>query len=135
MTKPVTRLVLQSDPEEVPVLQSKLLALCAEAGLDDLGAFQLTCAIVEAVNNCIEHAYSGEPGHLISLRWLRDPEVIAVEIRDSGRTMPSETPRTIAAADVDADSGRGWHIIRQWTDSATYTREDKDNVLTLTRRL
>ena len=135
MTKPVTRLVLRSDPEEVPGLQSKLLTLCGEAGLDDLGAFQLTCAIVEAVNNFIEHAYRGETGHLISLRWLRGPESIAVEIRDSGRTMPSETPQTRSSADVDAESGRGWQIIRQWTDSAIYKREDEDNVLTLTRHL
>lgn len=135
MTTPVTRLVVRSDPAEVPGLQSQLLTLCGEAGLDDLGAFQLTCAIVEAVNNCIEHAYSGETGHLISLRWLRGPESIAVEIRDSGQTLPLGTQQTRAPADVYAESGRGWQIIRQWTDSAIYERENDDNVLTLTRRL
>jgi anti-sigma regulatory factor (Ser/Thr protein kinase) len=38
-------------------------------------------------------------------------------------------------AEVDAESGRGWHIIRQWTDTATYAREANQDVLTLTRRL
>lgn len=50
------RLFIHSNPAEVPELHAKLSALCAEAGLDDLAGFQLTCAIVEAVNNCIEHA-------------------------------------------------------------------------------
>jgi sigma-B regulation protein RsbU (phosphoserine phosphatase) len=129
------RLLLNSNPAEVPELHAKLSALCADAGLDDLAAFELTCAIVEAVNNCIEHAYGGEPGHPITLLWVRKRDEIAVEIRDRGRPMPSPPPESPAMAETDAESGRGWHIIREWTDTATYAREANENVLTLTRRL
>ena len=129
------RLDLDSNPAEVPRLQARLLALCGEAGLSDLAAFELTCAIVEAVNNCVEHAYGGETGHPISLLWLRQRDGITVEIRDRGRPMPSPPPESPVAAETDAESGRGWHLIRQWTDTATYTRERNENVLTLTRRL
>jgi len=129
------RLVVDSNSAAVPELQAKVSALCGEAGLDDLAAFQLTCAIVEAVNNCIEHAYGGESGHPITLVWLRNRDGIAVEIRDQGRLMPSPPPESPAMAGVDAESGRGWHIIRQWTDAVTYTREANENVLTLTRGL
>jgi serine/threonine-protein kinase RsbW len=136
MTTAVTELVLRSDPQEVPGLQSRLLALCTEAGLDELGAFQLTTAIVEAVNNCIEHAYGGEPGHQISLRWLVGPESVVVEIRDTGRAMRSDEPQPgDTTADVDAVSGRGWHIIRQWTSTAVYESDHNGNLLTLTRCL
>ncbi len=134
MSNVVANLMLHSDPNDVPGLQSRLLTLCEEAGLDNLGAFQLTSAIVEAVNNCIEHAYGGEPGHRISLRWLAGPEEIVVEIRDNGRAMPTEATRGRATADVDAVCGRGWHIIRQWTDTAVYERDQNSNLLTLTRR-
>jgi serine/threonine-protein kinase RsbW len=134
MTNAEANLVLHSDPREVPGLQTRLLALCAEAGLDKLGAFQLTGAIVEAVNNCIEHAYAGEPGHRISLRWLVDPKHIVIEIRDNGRAMHAGAAQLGAAADLGAVSGRGWHIIRQWTDSAVYERDRNGNLLTLTRR-
>jgi serine/threonine-protein kinase RsbW len=133
MTKSAVNLLLDSDPKEVAGLQTKLTNLCAQAGLDDLVAFQLTSAIVEAVNNCIEHAYAGEPGHQISLRWLERPEAIVVEIRDDGEAMPAGAPPHGNVADVDADSGRGWHIIRQWTDSAVYDRDQSGNLLTLTR--
>jgi serine/threonine-protein kinase RsbW len=134
MSKAVVDLLLHSDPNEVPGLQTRLLTLCAEAGLDELGGFQLTSAVIEAVNNCIEHAYGGEPGHRISLRWLAAPEAIVVEIRDNGQAMPPDAPQQGTAADVDAVSGRGSHIIRQWTDSAVYERDQHGNLLTLTRR-
>jgi len=129
------RFVVDSDPAAVPELQASLSALCGEAGLDDLAAFQLTCAIIEAVNNCIEHAYGGEPGHPITLLWLRRRDGVAVEIRDRGRPMASPPPESPAAAGADAESGRGWHIIRQWTDTVTYTRDANENLLVLTRWL
>ena len=135
MTNSSTQLAMVSDPAEVPVLQDRLLSLCSEAGLDDLAAFQLTCAIVEAVNNCIEHAYEGEPGHPISLLWRRSPDSVTVEIRDKGRSMPTPPPETPAIPEANAESGRGWPIIHEWTDAATYTTEADSNLLTLTRRL
>jgi anti-sigma regulatory factor (Ser/Thr protein kinase) len=132
---PEVRLAIDSNPAEVAELQARLSALCGEAGLGEVAAFELTCAIVEAVNNCIEHAYEGEPGHPISLRWLRNGDGIAVEIRDRGLPMDSPPPENPDAAEADAESGRGWHIIREWTDTAVYRREGEENLLTLTRRL
>jgi serine/threonine-protein kinase RsbW len=126
-------LALDSDPKAMPALQARLTELCGEAGFDDLGAFQLTCAVVEAVNNCIEHAYGGRPGQPISLCWRPIGNSITVEIRDRGEAMESPPPEE-PEAQADALSGRGWHIIRQWTDTVTYRREGGENILTLTRR-
>lgn len=126
-------IALSSDPAEVVHLQLRLASLCDEAGLDELTAFQWTCAIVEAVNNCIEHAYDGEAGHPISLRWELTADAVVVEIRDRGRSMPTPLPER--KMNLEAQSGRGLHIIRQWTDSAVFTPHDDENVLTLTRRL
>jgi serine/threonine-protein kinase RsbW len=126
-------IALSSDPADVAQLQTRLSALCDEAGLDQLAAFQWTCAIVEAVNNCIEHAYGGEAGHPISLRWERRADAILVEIRDRGR--PAPTPLQDHEIALDAESGRGWHIIREWTDSAVLSAQGDENVLTLMRRL
>ncbi|MGD8207626.1 MAG: SpoIIE family protein phosphatase [Thiohalocapsa sp.] len=128
----VARIALSSDPAEVVQLQMRLTVLCDEAGLDELAAFQWTCAIVEAVNNCIEHAYDGEAGHPISLRWARNADAVVVEIRDRGRSM--RAPLSEREMTLEAESGRGLHIIRQWTDSAVFTAHEDENVLTLTRR-
>ncbi len=128
-------LLVQSDPEGLADLQARLLGLCTQAGLDDMAAFKLTCATVEALNNCIEHAYGGETGHPIDLIWTKNPKEVVIEIRDQGHPMPDLAADASPMPGSDAESGRGWHIIREWTDSVSYTRETQENVLTLTHRL
>jgi serine/threonine-protein kinase RsbW len=130
-----THLLVQSDPNELADLHARLLDLCAQAGLDALAAANFTTAIQEALNNCIKHAYGGEPGHPIDLLWSLNPGVVAIEIRDQGSPMPASALEPPPMPAWDAESGRGWHIIREWTDSVTYTRESLENVLTLTYRL
>ena len=131
----LARLSLLSDPDAVAAVQARLLGLCCEAGLDELAAFQLTTAAIEAVNNCIRHAYAGKPGQPISVDCQREGDVVAVVIRDRGGPLPRHLLEGGATPDAAAESGRGWHIIRAWTDTVTYAREAKENVLTLTRRV
>ena len=125
-------LQLRSDPAEVADLQPSLLDLCAQAGLDAMAAFKLTTAIVEALNNCIEHAYGGEPGQPIDLEWTRGAEAVAVAIHDEGQPLPARALDPATPAASDAESGRGWQIIHEWTHAVSYHRTDKQNVLTLT---
>ncbi|MCO5763722.1 MAG: SpoIIE family protein phosphatase, partial [Chromatiaceae bacterium] len=132
---PAMRLRLYSDPADVAGVQPSLLDLCLEAGLDDMAAFKLTTAIVEALNNCIEHAYGGEPGHPIDLEWTRNAETVGVVIHDRGRPLPAMVLDPAPLAASDAESGRGWRIIHEWTDAVSYSRYGEDNVLTLSHRL
>lgn len=123
---------LHSNPDEVADLQPRLLDLCAQAGLDAMAAFKLTTAIVEALNNCIEHAYGGEPGQPIDLEWTRGTEAVAVAIHDEGQPLPARALDPAAPASADAESGRGWQIIHEWTHAVSYQRTNNRNVLTLT---
>jgi serine/threonine-protein kinase RsbW len=134
MTGAETRFVLDSNAAEVPDLQAKLLAWCGETGIDGSAAAELTLAIVEAVNNSIEHAYTNEPGHPIALRCLRDRDNIVIEIRDRGELL-CQRPENPAMPEWDKPGGRGWAIICHSTDTATCRREGNENVLTLTRQL
>lgn len=123
---------LHSNPAEVADLQPNLLDLCAQAGLDAMAAFKLTTAIVEALNNCIEHAYGGKPGLPIDLEWTRSDEAVAVAIHDEGQALPARALDPATPASADADGGRGWQIIHEWTHAVSYRRTDNRNVLTLT---
>ena len=135
MTEAETAFELESDAAKIADLFPRLIAACQASGLDEMAAFQLTSAVVEAVNNSIAHAYSGESGHLIRIRCRCVEDNLEIEIRDRGRALPADLLDGAAMPSPDADSGRGWPIIREWTDSARYARIDDENVLNLRRRL
>lgn len=135
MNQAENQVLLHSDLAEVVRLQPLLLGWCREAGFAELPAFQLTCAVVEAVNNCIEHAYAGEPDHPIRVGWTKGPEAVEIEIRDWGQPMDDPPAPGARLPEIDAESGRGWPIIEAWTDSVSYRRENEENILRLSRRL
>lgn len=126
---------LHSDPSEVAALQPNLLDLCTQAGLDAMDAFKLTTAIVEALNNCIEHAYGGQTEKPIELQWTRSAKAIVVAINDEGQALPARALDPATPAATDAECGRGWQIIHEWTHAVSYHRKDKQNVLILTYNL
>lgn len=134
-----TRIALDSAPSAIADLSTRLSALFRSAGLDDSGSSELTSAVVEAVNNCIEHAYSAEPGHPISLHLHQAGGMLDVEIRDRGLPLPPKLPpdtlESVTKADADTEGGWGWFIIKKWTDGIDYVREADENVLTLSKRL
>lgn len=134
MTSSTTTLALDSDPAKLADLYPRLLALCSDAGLDDSAAFQLTAVMIEAINNSIEHGYSGEPGHPVSVCWRSETNAVDIEIRDRGQPLPPEIIDQSVMPMPDAESGRGLAIIREWTDSASYDRIGDENVLKLRRR-
>ena len=135
MTTPSLELQIDSDPAAVPELQARLLTALEQIGLDKMSAFQLTGAVIEAVNNCIEHAYAGRPGESLELSLSRTPDSVEVTIRDHGLPLPGGIPDIDTAPDPEALSGRGWPIIHSWTDALRYQRVGNDNLLILSKHL
>ncbi|MBK1649292.1 ATP-binding protein [Rhabdochromatium marinum] len=112
------RLEIDSRLECVTPLGLCLHTLARQLGFDDMQAYQIQTCCVEALNNAIIHAYAGEPGHLVSVRWHTQANELLVEIEDCGRAMT--VPPCEHEPDPEAESGRGWWIMRQWMDSAEY---------------
>lgn len=126
-----------SDPTDSgwhAALESPLTALVQAAGLDELVAMGLQFALVEAVNNIIEHAYANAPGQPIELAGTYDSQRLTLVLRDRGVPMPLPLPDG-SPADPMAESGRGWQIIRAAFPDVCYERIDGENVLTLARPL
>lgn len=115
-------------------LEPQLTALAQAAGLDELSAMGLRFALVEAVNNIIEHAYANERGKPIDLSGTQDVLNLTFVLRDSGLPMPLPLPDG-SPADPMSESGRGWQIIRAAFPEVCYARIDGESVLTLTRPL
>ncbi len=123
------------DPGWNQVLQETLLPLARAAALDELAGMGLLLAIVEAINNIIEHAYQGSDGQPIALVWEQTASTIRLDLHDHGRPMPLPLPSGDLPDDPLALGGRGWHIIRANTDEVQYRRVQEENVLTLVKNL
>lgn len=124
-----------SDPDDMAwhgLIETRLMPLAQAAGLGDLEIFGLQLALVEAVNNIIEHAYALEPGLPIAIRGECCGDALRYQLRDQGRPMPLPLPSGQPAA-TDAAGGRGWQIIRAGFPDVHYERREGLNLLTLSR--
>ncbi len=132
-----TEIDFASDPKDTAwhgLIERRLLPLAHAAGFGDLVQFGLQLALVEAVNNIIEHAYDMTPGQPIAIRGECAADALRYQLRDRGRPMPLPLPSGAPAA-PDAAGGRGWQIIRAGFPDVSYSRCDDVNQLTLSRPL
>ncbi|SDC71502.1 ATP-binding protein [Ruegeria marina] len=90
-------------------------------------------ALAEAINNVVEHAYSGiEPGQIqVCCRLLADN--LEIRIHDRGKPMPDgnlPSGDPIVPADLP-EGGFGWFLIRQLVNEIEYQRLGQGNLLSL----
>ena len=122
----VQRISLDSRAGEVYRLLDWLEPLLAQSEFDEIARFNLQCAIVEIVNNTIQHAYGGQPGMPLEVRLELTDEHATAEIRDQGP--PFEGPVQTGETDLLSESGRGFAIIEAWVDHLSFRREGDWNV-------
>jgi serine/threonine-protein kinase RsbW len=126
---------LCSDPTDLgwyALVRNKMQTVAAAARLEGQRATLLALAVVEAINNVIEHAYDNRAGHPIYLHVDRNPSTLVVTLRDRGLPMPMPLPAPdVAIPDSSSESGRGWPIIRSVFSDVHYRRRDDENELTL----
>ncbi|KXX66463.1 ATP-binding protein [Marichromatium gracile] len=124
---------IDSRLEMTSLVGTCIRALCLDAGLDEMAAYQVQTCTIEAVNNAIIHAYGGQSGHSVEIRWRLDDAGLSIQVGDHGKTM-AEMPPEIAP-DPLAESGRGWWIMRQWMDRVDYETDGTGNRVILRKLL
>ncbi len=120
---------IESLLERVSLVGIAISALCREHRMDDTACFQMETCVVEAVNNAIIHAYENKAGNNVHIEWLMQDKQLTITISDTGKTMIQPIPEKLVAA--ESESGRGWFIMQQWTDSVRYTSIDGVNTTLL----
>jgi serine/threonine-protein kinase RsbW len=120
---------IDSTLEQVSLVGVSITALCKYNDVDDMVCFQLETAAVEAMNNAIIHAYKNKPGKVVNIKWCYDASTITIDISDTGETMKAPMPDTLI--EQDSEHGRGWFIMREWTDDLSYTSKNGINTVTL----
>ena len=101
---------------------------CARAGLDAERATQLSTAVIEAVNNSLEHGYALTPGE-VCLALDAEPDRVVVTVTDRGAGLPPKPASDIAPATL-AERGRGSWIMRRSCDEVRHVLgEDQQSVV------
>lgn len=93
---------------------------CARAGLDSRRASELAAAVLEAVNNSLEHGYALAPGD-VSLVLDATLERVVITVSDRGDGLP---PQPCAAVPMPlAERGRGTWIMSRACDEVRHEFE------------
>lgn len=111
-------LKISSHVELVSPLAEALHAFCLATTDSDSCAFGVQCAVVEAVNNIILHAYNKDAYNDIIVQCHKENSVLLIEIIDYGLSMSSLPIPSLPA--FEAENGRGWWIIHSCVDNYYY---------------
>ncbi len=112
--------------EDSEQLNTYLQTLLGCMGFEKQSCFMVTVCIAEAINNIIEHG--GTVTCSIRCVFTIYNNYINVIILDSGKAY---TPPNSEIKDIKEENGRGWHILRSWTNSIQYQRKSRINRLSL----
>lgn len=108
------------------------------AGFDEQGVEGIEIAVMEAVENVLDHARSGLPDTVIVAAWQSGEEFV-VEVRDHGGPWPTEVLTGEVGSEMpptDAARGRGLAIMRALMDWVVPVQSvDGGKALRLVKRL
>ena len=126
-------LSISSNPQDVEQLLTSLEDLLAKSRLDHMSAFHLQCAVIEVVNNCIQHAYLNKTDQPIRVSYQLDYDRVKIVVSDKGHAflVPEET----SEADPMSESGRGLQIIRAWVSKLRFERVAEWNFCELEQKI
>lgn len=136
--KPVSRLTLKSQLEDMAALWAWVEAIVAEYAVPPDTAFAIHLCLEEAISNVIRHGYSGQPGHTLAVGYASpSPHELVFTIEDQAppfdpldpsliEELPAPTPE-----DFLRPGGRGILLMRRFASNIAYQRLADGNRLTI----
>ncbi len=131
-------LTIDSQFQHVFLVGLAVQRICSSIPLSEQAAYEMETAVVEAVNNSIEHACHLQPGHPITVRVNLSEDRVTFVISDPGQAV--ECIREMPAPDENDLSeiptrGRGVQIMRAMMDEVGYCTNGTLNLLTMVKYL
>jgi serine/threonine-protein kinase RsbW len=129
-------LTIDSQLDYVFLVGQAVGTICAASPLGATKAREAEAAVVEAVNNAIEHAYGNQKGHAVRVMVTLLADRIMFRICDTGRRMGQASAGWATGDHASADleeGGRGFLIMRSLMDEVSYAQVGNQNVLTLVK--
>jgi len=138
-------LSIDSDMRQVQHVGEAVRVLCKHLDLVAAKPSSVELAVVEAVNNSIEHAYQSESGNSVEVSFEYDENCLNIKVSDYGVPMPKSiagqfsTDVKMPASNVELDalpeSGWGMQLLKSVCDEVSYQRKHSCNTLSLSFKI
>ena len=140
MTREI-ELCIDSRLENVALVGAAVNAISAGLGFPEGERANIELCVVEAVSNCVRHAYREEPGHEVRVHVRADEAGVEIHVFDDGSPVPEEN-RIPREPDFDPndllsipEGGRGTFLMHTLMDSVRYGKVGGANLLAMTKAL
>jgi len=130
-------LCFPSGTEFLSLVRDLTRQLATLSGFPAASADRVALAVDECATNVIRHAYHGESGRDVEIRFYPDGDELAVEVLDEG---DSVDPRSMPRVDLERyaserrKGGLGVHLMGKIMDSVSYRRAECRNVCRMVKR-
>lgn len=136
------RLSIDSRLENIGLAGVAVRAVCDEVGLAGENGYHVELCLVEAVTNCVRHAYDGQAGHEVIVDLHVTADRLELIVRDRGRPLPPERAGWTPALPDDEtppsdlpEGGRGLFLMRTLMDTLEFSTRGGENVVRMTKQL
>ena len=138
------KLIIESELDDVPLVGIAINRFCSYAAFSETDAFNMELCVIEAVTNCIKHAYGGKTGREVTITFTLSEREAVFEICDKGKSMDPERLKNANLAhsqaerepiDALSESGRGLGIMKKIMDHVEYRSENDLNCLILRKKI
>jgi serine phosphatase RsbU (regulator of sigma subunit)/anti-sigma regulatory factor (Ser/Thr protein kinase) len=120
--------------EYVASVAARLLAFCLKHDVSRGTCSQLELAVVEALNNAIEHGCAGIPDARVRMRWAWEDDTLEVRIYDPGHFIPNPAEAALPE-DKLAEGGRGAFVMATLMDRVEHRLKDGHHCVVMYKRL
>jgi serine/threonine-protein kinase RsbW len=132
--KPMSRLTLKSQLEDMAALWPWVEAIVAEYAISPDMAFTIHLCLEEAISNVIRHGYRGQPGHTLTVDYA-SPSAHELVFTIEDQALPfnpldapliEEQPAP-SPEDLLRPGGRGILLMRKFASTLAYQRLENGN--------
>ena len=111
--------------------------MAESAGFDLPTCERLALAVDEAATNVVQHAYEGDPGQRVEMRYEDRGAELRVHLVDTGARVECSTLPAVDVQRYAAErrtGGLGVHLMQKIMDSVSFERSPGCNVCCLVKR-
>ena len=126
-----------SEIQQIPAIRKDLTELQSEWTIPDSEMRQISVMIEEIFSNILRYAYRDKLEHQVHIQLEKKQEAILIQITDDGIPFnPLEhQPGPTSDPAMSEDSGMGLTLIKTFSSSISYQREDGKNHLLITKNI